>query len=283
MQFLEEEIRQVTETVWESVLGLTVVRQSASPPATGRTVSGRVQFTGAWEGAVTLECSAEFARHAAATMFGINPAQTSVADTQDAMGELVNMTGGNVKALLPEPCRLSLPTVIEGSDYSTHLHGGELVTMVAFDCQGSPLVVRLLKKRAPQREEVQMSEVPIPHRREFSRVNVHLRGEITAEGVAHVDGTIEDLSLKGAFFRAAVTPRIGVSCDVRLRLDGTEIEVHALGKVVRITPDGCAIQFTEIIGIDCLEHLRNLILFNAADTGQVEREFHGHLGLRQDQ
>ncbi len=123
----------------------------ATPPAaTGRTVSGCVQFSGAWEGAVTIECSAEFARQAAATMFGIAPDQTSVADTKDAMGELVNMTGGNVKALLPEPCRLSLPTVTEGGDYSTHVHGGELMTTVIFDCQGSPLVVRLHKKRDPQ-------------------------------------------------------------------------------------------------------------------------------------
>ncbi len=67
-----------------------------------------------------------------------------------------------------------------------------------------------------------------------------------------------------------------------LHLDGTEIEVHATGTVVRSAPDGCALQFNEIIGIDCLEHLRNLILFNAADTAQVEREFHEHLGLRQD-
>jgi chemotaxis protein CheX len=146
MQFLEEEICQVAETVWESVLGVNLVRQPQIPAAPTRGFTGCVQFTGAWEGAVTIECSAEFARQAAATMFGVEPGAASVADTQDAIGELANMTGGNVKALLPEPCRLSLPTVVEGSDYTTRLHGGTLVTTVAFECQGSPLVVRLLKK-----------------------------------------------------------------------------------------------------------------------------------------
>jgi hypothetical protein len=58
------------------------------------------------------------------------------------------MTGGNVKALLPEACRLSLPTVVEGTDYTTRLPGGELVTTMAFDCEGSPLIVRLLRKSA---------------------------------------------------------------------------------------------------------------------------------------
>jgi chemotaxis protein CheX len=147
MQFLEEEIRQVAETVWESVLGVSLVRQTLIPPAPARALSGCVHFTGAWEGAVTIECSAEFARQAAATMFGVEPGAASVSDTRDAIGELANMTGGNVKALLPEPCRLSLPTVVDGADVTTRMTGGELVTSVAFECQGSPLVVRLLKKR----------------------------------------------------------------------------------------------------------------------------------------
>jgi chemotaxis protein CheX len=146
MQFLEEEISQVASTVWESVLGIGLVRRLDVPTAPGPVVSGCVQFTGAWEGACVIECSADFARRAAGTMFGVEPSAASVADTQDAIGELANMTGGNVKALLPEPCRLSLPTVVDGTDYTTRVPGGELVTTVAFDCDGGSLVVRLLKK-----------------------------------------------------------------------------------------------------------------------------------------
>jgi chemotaxis protein CheX len=149
MQFLEAEIRQVAETVWESVLGVSLVARTSVPPPPDRMVSGWVQFTGAWEGAVAIECSAECARAAAAVMFGVDAAAASLSDTQDAIGELANMTGGNVKALLPEPCRLSLPTVVEGADYTARVPGGELVTTVAFDCQGSPLVVRLLRKTDP--------------------------------------------------------------------------------------------------------------------------------------
>ncbi len=126
-----------------------------------------------------------------------------------------------------------------------------------------------------------MGEVPFPHRREFSRVAVHLNTEVTtAEGAVHTDGAMENLSLKGGFFRTASPPPEGAVVDVRLHLDGTEVTVHAQGFVVRAGPAGCAIQFTEIIGVDSLEHLRNLILFNTHDPHQVEREFHDHLGLR---
>lgn len=146
MQFLEEEIRQVTETVFEAVLGITLVRSDAVPDMPARTVGGCVQFTGAWDGAVTLEVSADFAREAAATMFGMDASQASVSDTRDAIGELTNMTGGNVKALLPEPCRLSLPTVSEGAEVTSHVHGGTNITTVAFECRGTPLVIRLHQK-----------------------------------------------------------------------------------------------------------------------------------------
>jgi PilZ domain len=125
-----------------------------------------------------------------------------------------------------------------------------------------------------------MREAPFPQRREFSRVAVNLRTEVTAQGTTHRDGTMENLSLKGGFFRTALAPAEGEACDIRLHLDGTDVEVHALGTVVRRGPAGCAIQFTEIVGIDSLEHLRNIILFNALDPTQVEREFQEHLGLR---
>ncbi|HTS87532.1 MAG TPA: chemotaxis protein CheX [Gemmatimonadales bacterium] len=149
MQFLEQEIRQVTETVWESVLGVTLLRGQKTTRRLERSMAGCVQFSGAWEGAITVECSTDFARHAAATMFGVERSATSEDDARDAIGELTNMTGGNVKALLPEPCRLSLPTVLEGSATTGGHPGGEPVTTVSFDCLGSPLVVRLLRKHRP--------------------------------------------------------------------------------------------------------------------------------------
>jgi hypothetical protein len=125
-----------------------------------------------------------------------------------------------------------------------------------------------------------MSDERYASRREFSRVAVHLRAEITANGKVNRDGTMEDLSLKGGFFRTVDPPGDGVPVDVRLHLNGTEVTVHAQGFVVRAGPAGCAIQFTEIIGVDSLEHLRNLIRFNSHNPHQVEQEFHGHLGLR---
>ncbi|HWA55733.1 MAG TPA: PilZ domain-containing protein [Gemmatimonadales bacterium] len=119
-----------------------------------------------------------------------------------------------------------------------------------------------------------------PTRREFSRVPVHLKAEIRADGKVYRDGTMENLSLKGGFFRTGASIQDGVAVDVRLHLDGTGIEVHTRGFVVRGSGEGFAVQFTEIVGLDSLEHLRNIILFNTHDPHRVEEEFHSHLGLK---
>ena len=119
-------------------------------------------------------------------------------------------------------------------------------------------------------------------RREFSRVPVQLPAEVRLAAGGRLEGTMEHVSLKGGLFRTGASIAEGAACDVRMRLPGTGIEVLAQGTVVRPGEGGVAIQFLGIVGIDSLEHLRNLIRFNAGDPGQVEREFRDHLGLKRD-
>jgi chemotaxis protein CheX len=74
-------------------------------------------------------------------MFDVDAAQATIAQAQDAIAELVNMTGGNLKGLVPEPSQLSLPSVTTGSDLAHRMPGSRLVDAVAFACDGEPFVV----------------------------------------------------------------------------------------------------------------------------------------------
>lgn len=65
-------------------------------------------------------------------------------DIRDALGELANMLAGNVKALLPEPCAISLPAVAFGPDHHVSVVGTSPVATVAFTCAGERLFVTLL-------------------------------------------------------------------------------------------------------------------------------------------
>jgi chemotaxis protein CheX len=62
----------------------------------------------------------------------------------DAIGEVANMAGGNVKALLPGPSVLSLPEVA-GEGAASVATGGRPVSRLAFAIDGSPLVVTVVE------------------------------------------------------------------------------------------------------------------------------------------
>ena len=147
MNFGESEIQQLMELIWDQMLKLPVTPLHAVPAAAGaRTLSGCVTITGAWRGAVAISCSAAMASQAAVVMFGHDDASTvTAADQQDALGELVNMLGGNIKALLPEPCQLSLPAVTQGADFTVRVPKTRLMQHVAMQCGKEPLTISLLE------------------------------------------------------------------------------------------------------------------------------------------
>jgi chemotaxis protein CheX len=66
-------------------------------------------------------------------------------EVRDALGELTNVIGGNVKALFPGPSRISLPTVAVGSDYEVGVVDTTAVTSVSFTCDGHPMLVTLFQ------------------------------------------------------------------------------------------------------------------------------------------
>lgn len=150
----EPELTEITERVWASLVELPLIPRQPGQPGAGpskpgagsRTFTGCVQITGAWEGAVTVHCSEGLARLLTAAMFMVDPEDTTPEEVGDALGELANMVGGNVKALLPEPCRISLPAVADGMDYRLSVPGARPVSAVTWTCNGEPLMVRLLER-----------------------------------------------------------------------------------------------------------------------------------------
>ena len=67
-------------------------------------------------------------------------------EIRDALGEVANMTAGNVKALVESYCRLSLPMVAEGSELAISIPGSKVVAQANFDCGEDPLSVEVFEK-----------------------------------------------------------------------------------------------------------------------------------------
>ncbi|WP_435768362.1 chemotaxis protein CheX [Nocardioides sp. SYSU DS0651] len=115
-----DDVRSVTEDVWSALLGDSEPLLPRAVPAdapfdAAGAWSAAVTVSGGWQGVVTLELEEQAARRLTAEMLAI-PAvdEVSDGDVADAVGELVNMVGGNLKGIMPGPSDLSLPAVAAG-------------------------------------------------------------------------------------------------------------------------------------------------------------------------
>jgi len=146
MQLAESDIRVLIDQIWLTTLGLATHPLGDQPPVVGRvpTLDGLVMISGGWSGTVTLTVPRALAERIASNMCQMGEgAKPTLADMQDSLGEITNMTGGNLKALLPGECQLSLPVVIEGGD-SLCVLDSRLVAQVGFECEGHTAVVSVM-------------------------------------------------------------------------------------------------------------------------------------------
>jgi len=143
---LEEQITEIARMVFTTVLGLDAEPVDRDGPAAGDAgmLSGVVRITGAFDGTVTVSCTPALASHATAILFAVPDGTASESDTRDALSELVNITGGNLKPLVPGPSRLSLPEVAEGAALVDGT-GATLLGRVRLHCMGEAVEVALLE------------------------------------------------------------------------------------------------------------------------------------------
>ena len=155
MAISSNDIEGVLKGIWSNVLGQEL--NLAGGPSAGPAESGGldpahmsscVQITGDWQGAVMIDCAGVVARKIAAAMFAMEAGAVSKDEVRDALGEIANMAGGNLKPLLPGRCQLSLPTVAEGGDFKQMVPGSEVLFRVGFNSIDGDLAVSVLHKAA---------------------------------------------------------------------------------------------------------------------------------------
>jgi hypothetical protein len=108
-----DSVIEVTRAVCECLLGDLAEPCSERRPLDGiDELVASVTITGPWSGDVSVRLSPAFASRLAREIFEVDPTSADDVGVRDLVGEVANMIGGNLKALLPEPCRLSLPRVV---------------------------------------------------------------------------------------------------------------------------------------------------------------------------
>jgi chemotaxis protein CheX len=142
----DSQIEEIVQSIFNSMLGMEVVRSAMEPDACEENVIGTIHITGPHSVSVVLGVPQGVATATAATMLQVPSEETTNDDQKDVVAELTNMVGGNLKSLLPGPLYLSLPTVVAGREMGLQVPGAELVEDVVLECVAGPLRVRLYSK-----------------------------------------------------------------------------------------------------------------------------------------
>jgi chemotaxis protein CheX len=148
MPTIGADLEGITRMIWATLFDLSLEPGDARELGRESSVTSCVHIDGEWHGALVLRCPMALAQTLTAQMFQAE-STPNIDDVRDALGELANVLGGNVKALLPAPSRISLPAVAVGSDYELSVVGTSEVASVSFNCDGHPLVVALLQRSGP--------------------------------------------------------------------------------------------------------------------------------------
>ena len=150
MEVQDLDLEKMTATIWKVIVGQELRRvEGPGNPHGPLMMTGSLSFTGSWEGVIVFTCPFELVREAAAAMFASEPGSVSDTEMQDALGEIANMLGGNLKLVLPAGVHLSLPSVTSGSDYSVHVPHGRVVASVQLTTGKEEFSVELVKSERP--------------------------------------------------------------------------------------------------------------------------------------
>lgn len=136
---------QIVCDVFDTMLQYELVESTDDYAARSNTVTAAIFFAGQWKGAVIIECSEQQCCFLAERMTGIPRPEHMDDDVRDAMGELVNMVGGNLKSVLPKGGSLSMPSVLEGMAYAYKICGTNKNVRFAFQGEAGPLWITLVQ------------------------------------------------------------------------------------------------------------------------------------------
>jgi chemotaxis protein CheX len=141
----EEQIWTLTNMVFETVLKTGVKRVDVPGNlGGGKYVAAKVEVSGSWNGSVTVGCTHTLARRTAGKMFDMPAESVTMEELRDAVGEIANIIGGNVKTLIAGKARLSLPSVAEVDDQSVFEASARDRMNVWFESEGERFVVQLV-------------------------------------------------------------------------------------------------------------------------------------------
>lgn len=143
LHLVDDDLAGLADAIWMSILGTPAFPAMEPSSAIGqRTVTACVHISGAWHGTVSVSLPWPLAEEVASSMFDMAPIDLTTEEVLDAVGELANIAGGNVKGMVEGSSDLSLPVVAEGTG-NVALPGSHVTATAEMVHAGIPFVLQL--------------------------------------------------------------------------------------------------------------------------------------------
>jgi chemotaxis protein CheX len=148
VEIVPSEMAQIVGSVFQTMLGLETAADGPPWfPGSDRLTSA-VHFAGDFNGAVLFECSRAQSCRLAGRFLSIDPPDAVDDVVRDVLAELANMIGGNMKCVLARGTSLSMPSVVDGSDYSMRVCGAMIQERIAFQSAEGDFWVTVLTTKS---------------------------------------------------------------------------------------------------------------------------------------
>jgi chemotaxis protein CheX len=147
-QIAPAELAKIVESVFEAMLGMPVFECGTPWFPNGERLTAVLHMAGGWNGVVLIECDRRQACHFASRFLSMDLPEIVDDVVRDVLGELVNMIGGNMKCILSPGIQLSMPSVVDGSDYCLRVCGAVVRQQLAFQSAVGPIWVTILALRS---------------------------------------------------------------------------------------------------------------------------------------
>ena len=113
IQITPECITQMTEAMFVSMLDIPVSLIAAAdrPSPESGVLQASVEVSGDWQAELRVLASPTLASKIASEMFETPEDELEEDEVNDALGEVANVIGGNLKGIIGRECNLSIPVV----------------------------------------------------------------------------------------------------------------------------------------------------------------------------
>jgi chemotaxis protein CheX len=146
-QLIREDLERVTASIWEKMLELQIHEVDEMPERQPLDVwLGSIELSGAFNGEVILITSTALAERARGRIYEGARFELTEEETEDVLRELVNITGGNLKNVVPEPTEISLPTVHKTTWVRAQAAVRDVALRLSFVSNEEPYLIYVIRK-----------------------------------------------------------------------------------------------------------------------------------------